>query len=133
MSASCRLIASSWIIEIESSFWLVKTRFESEFLIRVFKLNQDVRFKYLSWVRELKSSIDSEFSIRLVKTWRLIDRYSIIALYHNFLSCFSIIASLHDSLSWLFFMTLLHDFSSWLFFMTFYQTVFIVSRHDFLS
>ncbi len=65
-----RLIASSQVIEIESSSRLVKTRFESEFLTWVFELNQDVRLKYLSRVRELKSSIDSKFSIRLVKTWR---------------------------------------------------------------
>ena len=65
-----KLIASSWIIEIESSSRFVKTRFKSEFLTWVFKLNQDVWLKYLSQVRKLKSSIDLKFSIRLVKTWR---------------------------------------------------------------
>ncbi len=54
-----RLIASSRVIEIESSFQLVKTRFESEFLTWVFELNRDVRLKYSSRVKELKSSIDS--------------------------------------------------------------------------
>ncbi len=65
-----RLIASSWVIEIELSFRLVKTRFKSEFLTWVFKSNWDVRSEYLNWVRELKSSINLKFSIRLVKTWR---------------------------------------------------------------
>ncbi len=71
----CRLIASSWVLEFKLSTWLVKTWFvktwfKSEFLTWVFKLSQDVRLKYSSWIRELKSSIDSKFSTRLVKTWK---------------------------------------------------------------
>ncbi len=62
-----KLIASSRIIKIESSSRLIKTWFESEFLTWVFELSQDVQFKYSSWVRELKSSINST---RLIKTWR---------------------------------------------------------------
>ena len=64
-----RLIALSWIIEVESSSRLVKTWFKSEFLTWVFELNQDVRLEYSSWIKELKSSIDLKFSTRLVKTW----------------------------------------------------------------
>ncbi len=65
-----RLIASSWVLEFELSTWLVKTRFESEFLIQVFELSRNVQFKYSSWIRELKLSINLKFSTRLVKTWR---------------------------------------------------------------
>ncbi len=67
---NCRLTASSQVLEFKSSTWLVKTWFELEFLTWVFKSSQDVQLKYLSWVRELKSSINSKFSTRLVKTWR---------------------------------------------------------------
>ena len=47
LNAVCilRLIASSRVIEIESSFQLVKTRFKSEFLTQVFKLSWDVQLK----------------------------------------------------------------------------------------
>ena len=38
-----RLIASSWVIEIESSFRLVKTWFESEFLTWVFEFSQKIQ------------------------------------------------------------------------------------------
>ena len=65
-----RLIASSRVLEFKSSTQLVKTWFKSEFLTWVFKSSRDVQLEYLSWVRELKSSIDSKFSTRLVKTWR---------------------------------------------------------------
>ncbi len=64
-----KLITSSWIIEIELSFQLVKTWFESEFLTWVFESSQKIQLKQLSWIKELKSSIDLKFSIQLVKTW----------------------------------------------------------------
>jgi len=63
-----RLIASSRVFEFESSTRLAKIRFESEFLTRVFKSSQKVRFKYSSRVRRLRSSINLKFLIRLVKT-----------------------------------------------------------------
>ncbi len=65
-----RLITSSRVLKFKSSTWLVKTRFESEFLTQVFKLNQKIQLKYLSQVRRLRSSIDLKFSTRFVKTWR---------------------------------------------------------------
>jgi len=64
-----RLITSSRVLEFKSSTRLVKTWFKSEFLTQVFKLSQKIQFEYLSWVRRLKLSIDSKFSIRLIKTW----------------------------------------------------------------
>ncbi len=51
-----KLIASSWVIKIESSSRLVKTQFKSEFLTQVFKLSQNSWLKYLSWVRRFNSS-----------------------------------------------------------------------------
>ncbi len=65
-----RLIASSRVLKFELSIQLVKIQFKSEFLTQVFESSRDVRLKYSSRVRELKSSIDLKFSIRLVKTWR---------------------------------------------------------------
>ncbi len=64
-----KLIMLNWIIKIESSFQLVKTWFESEFLTWVFKSSQNSWLNYLSWVRRLRSSIDLKFSIWLIKTW----------------------------------------------------------------
>jgi len=44
-----RLIASSWVIEFESSSQLVKTRFESKILTQVFESSQRVDMKYLAY------------------------------------------------------------------------------------
>ncbi len=44
-----KLIMLNWIIKIESSFQLVKTWFESEFLTSLFKLSQKIEIKY--WLK----------------------------------------------------------------------------------